>query len=151
MEKPDLMSGFFLLFIYLFKLTIDMKNLFKLLFLSLVVVPVQSLYAQDAPKPEMKTYTFVMLTKGNNRTHPAEEVKQIQAGHLAHIGMMAEKHGLDIAGPFLDDGFWRGILVFSTADTARVRSLVEQDPAVKAGRLSFEIHPWMAQKGSVLK
>ncbi len=110
-----------------------------------------SVFSQVVTEPEMKTYTFVMLTKGNNRTHPDEEVKEIQAGHMAHIRMMAEKHGLDLAGPFLDDGFWRGILVFNTPDIAGIKSLVEQDPAVKAGRLSFEIHPWMAQKGSSLK
>ena len=108
-------------------------------------------FAQEINRPEMKTYTFVMLTKGHNRTQSEEEVKQIQAGHMAHLGMMAEQHGLNIAGPFLDDGLWRGILIFNSADTVKIKSLVEQDPAVRSGRLSYEIHPWMSQKGASLQ
>jgi uncharacterized protein YciI len=114
-----------------------LKNNAFLTLIGLLVLFSAAANAHSETKPEMKTYTFVMLTKSLNRAHESEEVKQIQAGDMAHIGMMAEKHGLDLAGPFLDDGFRRGILVFNTSDTAKVRSLVEQDPAVVAGRLTF--------------
>jgi uncharacterized protein len=119
--------------------------------ITLLILSSGSITAQESAAGEMKTYTFVMLSKGTNRDHPSEEVKRIQEGHMNYIRMMAENHGLNIAGPFLDDGLWRGILIFDEADVSKVRELVEQDPAVQSGRLSYEIHPWMAQKGAILK
>ena len=35
-------------------------------------------------------------------------------------------------------------------DTVKVKIMVEADPAVKSGRLTYRMHPWMAQRGSVL-
>lgn len=127
-----------------------MKTL-KLICLLVLILSGHTVSAQERPKPEMKKYTFVMLTKGNNRTHPPEEVKVIQEGHMKHLSLMAEQHGLNIAGPFLDDGFWRGILIFDHTDTVKIKSIVEMDPAVKSGRLSYEMHPWFSQKGATLR
>jgi uncharacterized protein YciI len=41
----------------------------------------------------------------------------------------------------------RGILIFKTATMEEAKALAGNDPAVKAGRLVVEIHPWMVQKG----
>ncbi len=106
--------------------------------------------SQSIP-PGMKTYTFVMLKKGANRTQDSLAVAEIQKGHLAHITSTAESGILNLAGPFMDDGNWRGLLVFDTDDTLKVKNLVEADPAVIVGRLSYEIHPWLSEKGASLK
>ncbi len=95
----------------------------------------------------MKTYTFVMLTRGENINQDDREKATIQKKHLEYLGQMAENGDLNVAGPFMDNGNWRGILIFNTTDTVKVRQLVENDPAVKAGRLIFEMHPWLTQKG----
>jgi uncharacterized protein len=99
----------------------------------------------------MKTYTFVLLKKGPNRTQDSATVSRIQTLHLAHIQKMAETGALNVAGPFLDDGFFRGILIFNSTDTNSVKRLVGEDPAVKSGRLAYEIHPWMTKQGSTFK
>jgi len=104
--------------------------------------------AEQAP---MKTYTFVMLKKGLVRTQDSLQIAEIQKGHLEHLGNLAKTGDLNIAGPFLDDGYWRGLLIFNTEDVEKVRSLVEADPAVKSGRLAYEIHPWMTQQGATFK
>lgn len=54
---------------------------------------------------------------------------------------------LNVAGPFGDDGDWRGILIFKSGTLEEIKALVEQDPMVKIGRLTYEIHPWWSQKG----
>jgi uncharacterized protein len=108
-----------------------------------------SVLAQETPK--MKTYTFVMLKKGFNTRMDSTELATIQKGHLEHLTQMAKDGDLNVAGPFLDDGFWRGLLIFNTEDMDKVKMLVEQDPAVKSGRLSYEVHPWMTQQGVTLK
>jgi len=101
-----------------------------------------------AKAPEMVTYYFGMLVKGPKWTpDPTPELERLQEEHLAHIRSMAATGKLVVAGPLSDNGFIRGILVFKTATLEEAKALAENDPAVKAGRLVVEIHPWMVQKG----
>ena len=76
---------------------------------------------------------------------------KIQKEHMENINRMAAKGKLNVAGPFLDDGEMRGIFIFDSGNEDEVRKLVEADAAVKAGRLTYEIHPWMTQKGTCFK
>jgi len=76
---------------------------------------------------------------------PATE--KIQTAHLANITKLHDAGKLVLAGPFTDDGNWRGIFIFKTSSIEETKSLVDNDPAVQAGRLSYEIHPWATKKG----
>lgn len=107
--------------------------------------------AAPALPPDMKQYWFVMLKKGPTRDHPAEEAKALQAGHMANIQAYADRGLLQIAGPFMDDGDWRGIFILDVPDRAGAEAMCNDDPAVKAGRLVCDIHPWLSQKGATLK
>ena len=98
----------------------------------------------------MKQYWFVMLKKGPKRDQSAGEAEKLQAGHMANIGSYAKSGQLQIAGPFGDDGDWRGIFILDVADRAAAEKMCEDDPAVAAGRLACEIHPWWAQRGATL-
>ena len=103
------------------------------------------------PPPSLKQYFFVMLMKGDKRDQDAETAKQLQAGHMAHMARNAASGKLMIAGPFGDDGDWRGILIYDVPDVDAAKALCAADPAVAAGRLKCEIHPWWSQPGSTLK
>ena len=107
--------------------------------------------AAPALPPGMKQYWFVMLKKGAKRDHPAEEAQALQAGHMANIQSYADKGVLQIAGPFMDDGDWRGIFILDVPDRTGAEAMCNDDPAVKAGRLVCDIHPWLSQKGATLK
>ena len=48
---------------------------------------------------------------------------------------------------FTDDGKLRGMFVFTVGSLEEAKALAEADPAVKAGRLEPEVHPWFAAKG----
>lgn len=100
---------------------------------------------------EMKQYYFVMLMKGPNRNQDSLTSKKLMEGHMANINKLADEGKLSIAGPFGDDGDWRGILILNAKTKEEAKEWVEADPAVKAGRLKYEIHPWWGGKGSVLK
>ncbi len=63
---------------------------------------------------------------------------------------MGESGKLLIAGPFTDNGDLRGLYVFRVSSIEEARALVQSDPAVKVGRLRFEIHPWYAAKNVVV-
>lgn len=112
---------------------------------------------QAAQKPikedgyEMKQYYFVMLTRGANRTHDSTTAAKIQQGHMDNINKLAKEGKIVIAGPFGDAGNWRGIFIFDCPTKEEVEGYVQSDPAVKAGRLSYEIHPWWTAKNCVFK
>jgi uncharacterized protein YciI len=109
------------------------------------------LYADEvkgSPRPGLASYYFVLLTRGPQWTAdktPATE--KIQTAHLANITKLHDAGKLVLAGPFTDDGNWRGIFIFKTSSIEETKSLVDNDPAVQAGRLSYEIHPWATKKG----
>jgi uncharacterized protein YciI len=102
------------------------------------------------PSTPMKLTTayLAFLTRGANWTPektPATE--ELQKAHLANILRLAEMKKLVVAGPFGDNGQLRGIFVFKVASLDEARTLTETDPAVKAGRLAIDLHPWMVPEG----
>jgi uncharacterized protein len=98
--------------------------------------------AVKAPVAKIKQYWFVMLTKGNNRTQDSATAAKIQDGHMANITSLYNAGKLKVAGPFGDDGDWRGIFIFDCDTKEEVEKLLATDPAVVAGRLAYDIHPW---------
>ena len=100
-------------------------------------------------KPYKLTQTFLaFLTRGDNWTPektPATE--EIQKGHMANINKLAEMKKLVAAGPFGDNGRLRGIFVFRVGSLEEAKALTATDPAVQAGRLAMDIHPWMVPEG----
>ena len=103
--------------------------------------------AADAP-PDMTTYYFGILVRGP--TWSAEDTPAhatIQEGHMAHLNAMWKAGKLVLAGPLLDDGDWRGILIYRTKTIEEAQSLANDDPAVKAGRLQVSMHPWLVKRG----
>jgi uncharacterized protein YciI len=112
-----------------------------------------SLYSQadKKPTPEIRQYWFVMLTRGNNRNQDSVTADKIQQGHMANITRLYNEGKLKVAGPFGDDGNWRGIFIFDCSSKEEVEKLLATDPAIESGRLTYEIHPWWtAASGSFL-
>ncbi len=99
----------------------------------------------------MKKYFIAFLKEGPIRDQSEEEAKKIQSAHLNHLNHMFEENKICISGPIGDDGDIRGVLIFNVPTMEEASRLVSEDPAVKAGRLVLELHPWWAAKGSQLK
>jgi uncharacterized protein len=102
---------------------------------------------------EMKQYYFVMLTKGARRHEITDTavLAKLQKGHLDNIGRLAKEGKILVAGPFGDNGDWRGMFIFDAASKEEVETLLASDPAIAAGRLAYEIHPWWTAKNCVFK
>jgi uncharacterized protein YciI len=132
-----------------------------LVVLMLMLVSLQKTRAQDTSNDgkavteekqyEMKQYWMVFLKRGPNRTQDLATAAAIQQGHMANIGRLASLGKILVAGPFGDDGDLRGIFIMDCKDEAEVKELCSSDPAVKAGRLAVEIHPWWTAKGGSFK
>lgn len=99
----------------------------------------------------MQKYFMVFLKKGPNRAQDSVSLNQIQMGHMKHLDSLFYAGKITMAGPYEDDSDISGIAVYCTQTFAEADSLANLDPAVKAGRLTIETHPWWAAKGSVLK
>lgn len=95
----------------------------------------------------MKSYVMAFLKSGPNRPTDQQEATDLQAGHMANIKRMAAEGSLVIAGPFLDDGEIRGIYIFNVTTIEEAKALTETDPAIQAGSLIMELHPWYGSAG----
>jgi uncharacterized protein YciI len=102
------------------------------------------------PPIKMRTYYFTFLRRGPKWTaEKTPETAKIQEGHMANINAMAKTGKLVIAGPFENAGDYAGVFVFKVDSIGEAKSLSEADPAVKAGRLVVDVHPWMIAEGSL--
>jgi uncharacterized protein YciI len=94
----------------------------------------------------MKKYHLVLLKRGSQTAQPAADAQKIQLEHLWNIRRLMDQGKMLVAGPFLNDGDLRGVFVFNTESAEEAKAWAEADPAVKAGRLTVEIHPWLVAK-----
>ncbi|MDO9258103.1 MAG: YciI family protein [Bacteroidales bacterium] len=115
-----------------------------LLTIFLFSISFSTLKAQSDVEEEfqMKQYFMVLLTTGPNRTQDSTTAAKIQEGHLNNITRLFNEKKMILAGPFMDKGIYRGIFIFDVATEDEVKQLLQTDPAIKSGRLGYEIHPW---------
>jgi len=125
-----------------------MKKIFALVFI--LSICSECTFAQKK-EDNLKPYYLVLLKKGPNRDQDSATAAKIQKEHLENINRLAASGKLNVAGPFLDDGDLRGIFIFDSQSEEEVKLFCENDAAVKSGRLVYEIHPWMTQKGTCFK
>ncbi len=76
-----------------------------------------------------------------------DKKEEIQAGHVEHLGRLVESGELVLAGSIEDEGPLRGILIFRESGRTQIRESMAGDPAIQAGRLILELHPWRIPRG----
>jgi uncharacterized protein len=100
---------------------------------------------------ELDSYTLILLRRPPDAPQlPDDEIDQLQEAHLAHLGAMASAGKLVGAGPSRDqaDESLRGPCFYACA-LDEARTLAEQDPSVRAGRLAIDAMTWLTPSGSV--
>jgi uncharacterized protein YciI len=99
------------------------------------------------PDKSMTAY-LAFLVRGDKWTpEKTPQTEAIQKAHMDNINRLADMKKLVVAGPFGDNGALRGIFVFRVGSLEEARELAATDPAVKAGRLALQIHPWVVPDG----
>ena len=74
----------------------------------------------------------------------------LQDAHMAHLADLHEAGYLLAAGPLLggSEETFRGLTILNV-EPEKARLLKEQDPAVRAGRFSVKVLPWIVPRGAV--
>lgn len=150
-------GGYFVLCVYAILLL--MKNYVFILAMMLCTTALQAQQKQfnkqlaDSLKADeygMKPYVMAFLKKGPNRNQDSATAAGLQKAHMDNINRMAKEGKLVVAGPFMDNGDIRGIYIFDVKSIEEAKILTETDPAVKAGRLTMELHLWYCSAALML-
>ncbi len=110
-------------------------------------------YAEEAKKsspdkiPMVKIFLGLFHSGDNRAPATAAETQQLQLSHLWHLRKQMDEGRVVAAGPFGGNRDIGGLMVLQTETLEEAKAIAEQDPAVKAGRLKVELHPWWVAKG----
>ncbi|HVI45898.1 MAG TPA: YciI family protein [Chitinophaga sp.] len=99
----------------------------------------------------VKRYWMVFLKKGPQCNQPEEEAARIRQAQYENIARLVKAGKMLVTGPFDNEEDLRGIYIMDCKDSLEAVELVNTDPAVRAGRLVFEVKPWLTEKNSVFK
>jgi uncharacterized protein YciI len=110
-------------------------------------IDASAIHAPSEP-PAFEQYTLVLLKRGDKWNPNAPEFMDVMKQHHPFVKKMTDEGKLAIAGPFplSDQGELRGVSIFRVG-AEQTSALLNDDPAVKAGLLKPEIHPWGTGKG----
>jgi uncharacterized protein YciI len=100
----------------------------------------------------VETLYLGFLKRGSNRKEgdgTTPEVQELQKAHIANINRLAETRKLVVAGPFGDNGEYRGIFVFRVGSLKEAQDLAATDPMIKIDRLRLELHEWTVPAGVI--
>jgi uncharacterized protein len=99
---------------------------------------------------DLEQVYFGFLVKGPKwSAEKTPESDAIQTGHMAHLTKAWEAGKLRLAGPVDKGGDIRGIIIYRTPTSQEAMDWASADPAVKAGRLAVDLHPWFIPRGTL--
>jgi uncharacterized protein len=96
----------------------------------------------------MDQYTLVLMKRGEKWNPNAPGFMNVIKQHGAYAQQMITQGNLAIAGPFPfnDQGELRAVAIFRVG-IEQTATLLKDDPAIKAGLMRPELHPWITGKG----
>lgn len=107
-------------------------------------------YTDDAGvEHKLRQYYVAFLKSGPTRSQTKEEGEKIQAAHLNYLDSLWKDGKLILNGPFATDTEMRGMSIYVVDSEEEALKLANNDPAVKAGRLIIDLHPWWTYPFSV--
>ncbi len=119
-----------------------------LIFIGSIKAQNDSSKSKEEVKWEMKVYYFVFLNAVKDRPKlDSAEAMEIQKGHIANLERMYYEGKSKLAGPFMDGGEMRGIVILDVASEEEARSELSRDPAIIKGRLEAVIKQWYGPAG----
>lgn len=112
-----------------------------------IVLATSASYAQmptsaDFPR-NMKKYFLVLIVAGNEKPASDKEQDALKQQHLSFVRSQVEAGKFIVVGPALDDGHMRGLAIVNASTVEEAKQAWADDPFVKSGQATLEIHPVM--------
>ncbi len=123
-------------------------------FLIFTLIPTTWLFVQakGTSAPNLAQFQMALIRKGPNWADKwtnfeasTDSMDQLHKQHLAYVSSLLESGKAVIAGPFSDGTGVLGVFIFRAQSAGEAQSWVEGDPAVRAGLLIAEMHPWYSE------
>ncbi|WP_343565778.1 DUF6265 family protein [Sphingobacterium sp.] len=98
----------------------------------------------DADDYGMKSYIFVLLKTGQNKTTDKQLISESFKGHMENISRLVKNGQLIVAGPFgKNDSSFRGLFILNKVATIeQAKEILQTDPAIKNGLLEPLYYSW---------
>lgn len=126
----------------------SMKNLIFTIAIALTLITAPLTLAQEKKEPPSKLVQFQMalLKKGPKWTETqTPEAQHILHQHLVNVLALLDSGKAVVAGPFGDDTDLAGVFILRASSAEEAKTWVDADPAVKAGLIVGELHPWWSE------
>ena len=94
----------------------------------------------------MQQYTMVLMNGTDKWDMNSPTFQEVASRHPAATAKLVEQGSLALAGAIFDEGNLKGIFIFrvGAGETAK---LMQEDPVMKAGYATPELHPWITAAG----
>jgi len=103
-------------------------------------------FAQQDNGHQLVQFQTAIMKKGPKWDSTKEQERhQIFQQHLANVLSLLDSGKAVITGPFGDDTDLAGIFILRASSTAEAKTWVDADPAVRAGLMVPEMHPWWSE------
>ena len=112
---------------------------------ALILILTSFSIAQE-PQHRLVQFQMAIMKKGPALVSTKEQERnQILQQHLANVLSLLDSGKAVIVGPFRDDTNVAGIFILRASSTAEAKTWVDADPAVRAGLMVPEMHPWWSE------
>lgn len=128
-----------------------MKNMRTLLIvivnLLLLIGTANAQEQKAVPQHKMVEFHMALLKPGPNVMDAHNEAgKNIHLQEMAYFEELVKSGKVVLGGPLADSEEYRGLYVFRAKSAEEARAWADADPAVKAGHLTVEMHPWWSEE-----
>jgi len=112
----------------------------------LILIFVSASMAQPKEENKLVQFHMAILKKGPqwDATKEADRMPILKQ-HLANVIELLNSGKAVIAGPLGSETDLAGIFVLRAATAEEAKAMVDADPAVKAGLMVVEMHPWWSE------
>lgn len=111
---------------------------------ALICYSSRSIAAENEPQQEQTKVTYLVIYRPGPAWLVGKSVlEQPLKEHGKYMLSLYIKGSMKLAGPLTDDA--GGAVLLATANEAEAKAIVADDPAVKSGIFTYEMHPWKLQ------